>query len=329
MFALDAASGQILWQFPAASSVNAGPAIVDGTVYWGSGYARAAEGSGNNKLFAFSIGGLVDTSPPTTAIALVPDAPNGLNGWYTSPVGVSVSATDGTGVGVYQTRCAVDPQTPPASFFGLPDSACSPAPIDSDGTHTVVAASEDNDNNVESPPVSRTLKIDRTAPTIVAAPTTRPNANGWYSGDVVVHFTCGDGGSGIPAGACPPDETLSGIGTAIRSTPATVADAAGNRSAPSNVVTVKIVNPAGLCALTRSDVRDSSRYRALGRVNRALVDGLVSSSCATLGSIEPGQGGIRTQLLVGVYRRLVQALRADGVLTATEAATLDTLAGGL
>ena len=82
-------------------------------------------------------------------------------------------------------------------------------------------------------------------------------------------------------------------------------------------------------AETRSDVRDSSRYRALGPVKRALVDGLVSSSCATLGSMVPGQGGIRTQLLVGVYRRLVQALRADGVLTATEAATLDTLSGGL
>ena len=328
-YALDAASGQILWQYAAGSSVNAAPAIVDGSVYWGSGYSRAAEGSGNNRLYAFSVGGVVDTSPPTTAIALAPDAPNGSNGWYTSPVGVSVTATDGTGVGVYQTRCAVDPQTPPASFFDLPDSACSPAPIDSDGTHTVVAASEDNDNNVEAPPVSRTLKIDRTAPTIVAAPTTQPNANGWYSGDVIVHFTCSDDGSGIPAGACPPDQTLSGIGTAIRSTPATVADAAGNRSAPSNVVTVRIVNPAGLCALTRSDVRDSSRYRALGPVNRALVDGLVSSSCATLGSIVPGQGGIRTQLVVGVYRRLVQALRADGVLTATQADTLDTLAGGL
>ena len=77
----------------------------------------------------------------------------------------------------------------------------------------MVAASEDNDNNVEAPPVSRTLKIDRTAPTIVAAPTTQPNANGWYSGDVIVHFTCSDDGSGIPAGACPPDQTLSGIGT--------------------------------------------------------------------------------------------------------------------
>jgi polyvinyl alcohol dehydrogenase (cytochrome) len=58
MFALDAASGAILWQFAAGSSVNAGPAVVDGVVYWGSGYARSGiEGSGNNQLYAFSLDG--------------------------------------------------------------------------------------------------------------------------------------------------------------------------------------------------------------------------------------------------------------------------------
>jgi polyvinyl alcohol dehydrogenase (cytochrome) len=57
MFALDAATGAILWRFAAGSTVNAGPAVVDGTVYWGSGYRRAAEGSGNNKLYAFSLDG--------------------------------------------------------------------------------------------------------------------------------------------------------------------------------------------------------------------------------------------------------------------------------
>ena len=40
------------------TSVNAGPAVVRGTVYWGSGYVRSGiEGSGNNQLFAFSIDG--------------------------------------------------------------------------------------------------------------------------------------------------------------------------------------------------------------------------------------------------------------------------------
>jgi polyvinyl alcohol dehydrogenase (cytochrome) len=58
MFALHAETGAILWQFHAGSSVNAGPAVVDGVVYWGSGFARAGlEGSGNNRLYAFSIDG--------------------------------------------------------------------------------------------------------------------------------------------------------------------------------------------------------------------------------------------------------------------------------
>jgi polyvinyl alcohol dehydrogenase (cytochrome) len=57
MFALDARTGQILWRFAAGSSVNSGPSVVDGTVYWGSGYDRRLGGNGNNKLFAFSIDG--------------------------------------------------------------------------------------------------------------------------------------------------------------------------------------------------------------------------------------------------------------------------------
>jgi polyvinyl alcohol dehydrogenase (cytochrome) len=58
MFALDAATGTILWRFSAGSSVNAGPAVVNGSVYWGSGYARSGvEGSGNNRFYAFSLDG--------------------------------------------------------------------------------------------------------------------------------------------------------------------------------------------------------------------------------------------------------------------------------
>ncbi len=58
MFALDAATGAILWQFAAGSSVNSGPAVADGSVYWGSGYSRSGvEGSGNHRLYAFSIDG--------------------------------------------------------------------------------------------------------------------------------------------------------------------------------------------------------------------------------------------------------------------------------
>ena len=102
-------------------------------------------------------------------------------------------------------------------------------------------------------------------PTITAAATTQPDANGFYYGPVVVHFTCSDTGSGIPAGACPPDQTLTDVGLAVSSTPETVTDAAGNVSAPSNVVTVKIVNPTGLCELTRPDVQARAATGPSGR----------------------------------------------------------------
>jgi polyvinyl alcohol dehydrogenase (cytochrome) len=59
MFALDAATGTTLWSFNSGASVNSAPAIVDGTLYWGSGYAHLGipPWTGNTKLYAFSING--------------------------------------------------------------------------------------------------------------------------------------------------------------------------------------------------------------------------------------------------------------------------------
>lgn len=55
MVALDAATGKLLWKFASGGSVVSGPSIVDGTLYWGSGYSNIGIGTGNNKLYAFSI----------------------------------------------------------------------------------------------------------------------------------------------------------------------------------------------------------------------------------------------------------------------------------
>ncbi len=53
MYALDAANGKILWSFASGGTVIDGPSIVDGVLYWGSGYSNP--GTGNNKLYAFSV----------------------------------------------------------------------------------------------------------------------------------------------------------------------------------------------------------------------------------------------------------------------------------
>ncbi|HEY3310783.1 MAG TPA: PQQ-binding-like beta-propeller repeat protein [Anaerolineales bacterium] len=54
-FALDAATGHILWSYVSGGSVNAGAAIANGVVYWGSGYGRFGLGSPNFKFFAFKL----------------------------------------------------------------------------------------------------------------------------------------------------------------------------------------------------------------------------------------------------------------------------------
>ncbi|KAA6465462.1 pyrrolo-quinoline quinone [Acidobacteria bacterium AB60] len=54
MYALDAATGKILWSFNSGGTVVDGPSIVDGVVYWGSGFPNAG-GTVNNKVYAFSV----------------------------------------------------------------------------------------------------------------------------------------------------------------------------------------------------------------------------------------------------------------------------------
>ena len=58
MFALDAATGDILFSFASGGSVGSGAAVVDGTVYWGSGYGVFGPlfpYTSNNKLYAFEL----------------------------------------------------------------------------------------------------------------------------------------------------------------------------------------------------------------------------------------------------------------------------------
>ncbi len=55
MVALDAETGKLLWKFPTAGSVISGPSIVDGTLYWRSGYSNFGFGKSNKKLYAFSL----------------------------------------------------------------------------------------------------------------------------------------------------------------------------------------------------------------------------------------------------------------------------------
>ena len=55
MYALDAGTGSVLFTFASGGSVIDAPSIVNGTVYWGSGYRNIPPGTGNNKVYAFGV----------------------------------------------------------------------------------------------------------------------------------------------------------------------------------------------------------------------------------------------------------------------------------
>jgi len=55
MYAFNAATGAQLWSYASGGSCLSGAAIVDGTVYWGSGYSNFGFGTPNNKLYAFGL----------------------------------------------------------------------------------------------------------------------------------------------------------------------------------------------------------------------------------------------------------------------------------
>jgi polyvinyl alcohol dehydrogenase (cytochrome) len=65
MYALNAVSGAIRWSFISGGSCGGGASIVDGSVYWGSGYSALAPlgATGNNELYSFGL----PQGPATTA----------------------------------------------------------------------------------------------------------------------------------------------------------------------------------------------------------------------------------------------------------------------
>jgi RTX calcium-binding nonapeptide repeat (4 copies) len=75
---------------------------------------------------------------------LSPATPDGVNGWYVSPVTVTVTATE-TNPGA--TRCVLDPATTPGSIRDLPERPCAPVTVRRAGRHVMYAASVDATGN--------------------------------------------------------------------------------------------------------------------------------------------------------------------------------------
>jgi hypothetical protein len=146
----------------------------------------------------------LDKSKPTVSGAA--DRKPNANGWYGDDVTVTFTCADQAGLS------------------GVAD--CSAASTLSEGANqSVKGTATDRAGNTDSTTVGG-IDVDKTKPVLTGAVTTRPNAGGWYRGDVVVHWTCSDALSGID-GDCPADSTVKGEGDNL-SASATVVDKAGN-----------------------------------------------------------------------------------------------------
>ena len=113
-----------------------------------------------------------DTTPPVTTLALSPADPDGDGGWYRNAVRPVVESTDGVGVGVAETRCVLDPPSPPSGFDDLPPG-CDGADVTADGTHVLYAAAIDGAGNAGALAVT-SFKLDRTPP-VVTCPDPAPS----------------------------------------------------------------------------------------------------------------------------------------------------------
>jgi len=127
----------------------------------------------------------LDKQAPTIGHTLTPP-PNAF-GWNNSNVTVAFNCSD--------------------SISGI-KSCAGGGSATAEGSTPFSGTATDNADNTASDSV--VVKIDKTKPVVTGAPTTSPNANGWYSGNVTVHWTANDniGGSGLDPGTIPADSVV-------------------------------------------------------------------------------------------------------------------------
>lgn len=128
-----------------------------------------------------------DTTAPVTIAAVLPEQPDGQNGWYRHPVTVSFNAQDNQS-GVASTTYSVDGGTPVAGTS---------VTLSTEGVHTLSYWSEDKAGNVEQIR-SVEFKIDKTAP-LLSVQLDKTSIWPPNSGMVIIHaaLDSSDAASGV------------------------------------------------------------------------------------------------------------------------------------
>ena len=128
----------------------------------------------------------IDQTPPVVSSS-VSSGTSGSNGWYTSSVQLSATASDATS--------GLDSAGLAYTIDGGSTQSGSTATVSGDGTHTVVFSAHDVAGNLGSS--TQTIKIDTTPPTAGFSMSAPNGSNGWYTSVVTVTPSSTDATSGI------------------------------------------------------------------------------------------------------------------------------------
>jgi hypothetical protein len=255
---------------PAGLSLSAGGALT-GTPTAVGDYAftvEAEDGNGFTASQSYSIT-IADSTPPVISDTLSPAIPNGANGWYTSSVGIDWTVSD--------------PESAYTITNGCVDSTLSTDTAPAGMTYSCSASSAGGSTG----PVTVTVKRDATKPTIAITPSPAANAAGWNKADVSLLVNCGDATPGSGIASCPSLASVTTEGTTtIPAQQAT--DNAGNTSAPSTALTVKLDKTAPTLAPTvPSPLLRGGSYSATPNASDA-TSGIATSSCGALDTSSTG-----------------------------------------
>jgi hypothetical protein len=219
----------------------------------------ATDNAGNTAIDPATVS--IDKTSPTISAA-ADRAANG-NGWYADDVTVSFTCGD--------------------VLSGI-DTCSASKTLGEGANQSATGTASDAAGNTASASVSG-INIDKTAPTLIGAPTTSPNANGWYNGDVIIHWTCADALSGI-SGSCPADGTLTGEGQGMTLNTG-VLDKADNSAIGQSAPAVKIDRTPPTTTASVPEPLASGWYKGAVEVTLIGHDAL-SSVDATYYSVDGG-----------------------------------------
>lgn len=151
------------------------------------------------------------------------------------------------------------------------------------------------------------VTLDRAVPTITASVSPQPNANGWNSSDVTIHFTATDSGSGIASVTPDIIVTTEGVNQIFTGT---ATDNAGNTASVNVTINLDKTAPSatlsiseGQVVFTATPTVSAAASDALSGIDPALtflkLDGMVVAASVTGGQLTftpatPLSGGIHT-----------------------------------